>query len=158
MRILVTASVIWISALLAGCAQTEQPSGVTIRALQATGQTFFTPSPQPIWRFAITNSSQSEVCWQSGIETSGDRDHGYSRAGGFIEWPTGTLAPSQGIETNMIVPAKSGISWRAQVEFRPLTRQESEKYKAEAAKFYSSVFELAPYDKKRAIYHDGWHH
>ena len=158
MRFLITASAIVISALLAGCAQTVRPVGVTIRAVHATGETFFTPSPQPIWRFAITNSSSSAVCWQSWIETSGHRDPGYSQAGGFIEWPYGILASGQDIETNMIVPARSGGSWRACVEFRKLSPQESEKYRHEAEQYEVSAFLLSPEGKEIFSYYDEWHY
>lgn len=157
MRFLVTVSVVVISALLAGCAQPMQPDRVTIRAVHATGDTFFTPSPQPIWRFVITNNSQSEVCWQSGVETRGDTNYG--RACLYITWPQGILPPNQRIETNMIVPAKSGIGWRAFIDFRTLTPQESDKIKAEMKEFKGpSEYEWCPHDNKWKSYKDEWHY
>jgi hypothetical protein len=158
MRYWVTTSVVLASALLFGCADAERPDAATIRAVRFTGDTFFTSSPQPIWRFAMTNSSLSEVCWQSGIETRGDRDPGYSRAGGFIEWPEGILASGQGCETNMIVPAKTGSLWRAYIEFWTLSSEESKRYKNEADKFGLPVFHLLPKGRKISLYNDEWHH
>ncbi len=158
MRYWITVSVVLASALLFGCVHTGRANAVKIRTVRFTGDTFFTPSPQPIWRFAITNSCQSEVCWQSGIETSGDRDPGYSRAGGLIEWPEGILASGQGCETNMIVPAKSGSAWRAYVEFWTLSPEEAMKCKIEADKFGLPVFHTMPTRRKILQCNDEWHH
>ena len=52
-----------------------------------------------------------------GIEVRGGGDEEYSHAGGFIDWPEGVLASGQGIQTNMIVPAKAGSAWRAYVDY-----------------------------------------
>ena|ERR1039457_5532871 len=158
MRFWITVSVALGSALLFGCAHTQRADAMKIRAVRFTGDTFFTPSPQPVWRFAITNSSQFEMCWQSGTETSGGGDPGYSRAGGFIEWPEGILASSQGCETNMIVPAKSGSAWRAYVEFWTLTPEEALRCKIEADKFGLPVFHMMPTRRKILRYNDEWHH
>jgi hypothetical protein len=90
---------------------------MTVRALHSTGDSWYKPHPQPIWRFAITNTGRARVFWQAGVEVRGGSDSEYSHAGGFIDWPEGSLPPGQGFETNMIVPAKTGSVWRASVTY-----------------------------------------
>ncbi|MEW6160965.1 MAG: hypothetical protein AB1813_26345 [Verrucomicrobiota bacterium] len=87
---------------------------MTVRTLNFTGD-FWYKTPQPIWRFAITNTGHARVYWQAGIEVRDGSDSEYSHAGGFVNWPEGSLPPGQGLETNMIVPAKAGSVWRASV-------------------------------------------
>jgi len=99
------------------------------------------------------------VCWQSWIETSGEISPGYSKAGAHIEWPQGIMASGQCIETNMIVPAKCGNGWRAVIDFRVITPQESEKIKAQTREFKGvSEYEWCPHDKKWKSSKDEWHH
>jgi hypothetical protein len=117
-----------ISMLLAGCNHNSLSGSMTIRAVASTGGTFYTPHPQPIWTFAVTNTGRCELHWQSGIEVKGGGDTNYSHAGGFIEWPEGILAPGEGVETNMIVPAKTGIVWRAYVEWWTTSMRHMETY------------------------------
>ena len=93
---------------------------MTIQAVSPTRDTWYRP-PQPIWRFAITNTGNCEVVWASSVELVGGDDRDYSDAGGHIEWPDGVLAPGQGLITNMIVPARKGSVWRACIEFWPLS-------------------------------------
>src|SRR5690349_4184470 len=101
--------------MLIGCSTHEQASR-TIRAVGPTGDAFYRP-PQPIWRFAITNTGGSQLIWSSSVEVRNTIDGNYSRAGGHIDWPAGVLAPGESLITNMIVPAKAGAVWRASVEF-----------------------------------------
>ena len=131
MRFSITATVALIAMLLVGCDHKERAEPMTIHVIRATGETFYIPHPQPIWSFAITNLSDSDLHWTSGIEVSGGIDADYSLAGGHIDWPAGMLVASQGIETNMIVPAKSGSVWRAYVEFWSVSHQDSRTYKDE---------------------------
>ena len=158
MRFWITATVLLVAALLVGCGPTEQADPVTIRALRLTGDTWFKPDPQPIWRFTVTNTGKSDVCWRSGVEVRGNIDPKYSRAGGFVEWPEGILAPGRGIETNLIVPAKTGSVWRAYAEFWTLSPQESTKHMAEAEKFGLPVYDLRPRDRRTFLCNDEWHH
>ncbi len=90
---------------------------VTIQVLGPTGDTWYKPHPQPIWRFTITNKTHAPVFWMARISTSDRTDTNYSRAGGFIDWPEGSLNPGQGLETNMIVPANTGSLWCASVDY-----------------------------------------
>jgi hypothetical protein len=117
------------SFLLTGCTHTKPNGEITIQAVRFTGDTFYIPHPQPIWTFAITNSGKTEMEWTSGIEEKGGSNADYSRAGGHIDWPEGTLAPGQGLETNMIVPAKPGTAWRAYVEYRPAAGKNRKTFK-----------------------------
>jgi len=87
------------------------PPMVTISVIGSTGHQWYKP-PQPIWRFAITNSGKSPVTWHSGVIMQGAIDRDFNNAGGHIEWPEGRLLPGQGIETNMIVPAVNGAVWQ----------------------------------------------
>ena len=59
----------------------------------------------------------------------------------------GMLAPGRGIETNLIVPAKTGSVWRAYAEFWTLSPQESTKHMAEAEKFGLPVYDFAERQK-----------
>jgi hypothetical protein len=94
---------------------------MTISAIGATADTFYIPNPQPIWSFAITNTGTNEAQWQAGIEVKGGDPNDYSLAGGHIDWPEGILGPGKSSQTNMIVPAKAGTTWRAYLEFHPTT-------------------------------------
>jgi hypothetical protein len=129
---------------------------VTIRAIAPTGDTFYRP-PQPIWRFAITNSSHCIVLWQSGVEVEGEyRD--YSNAGGHVDWPEGILFPGQCVFTNMIVPAKTN-AWRARVMSWPVSPQDLKKAQADADRFGTSVTDFCPRAQdKETTYNDEWHH
>jgi hypothetical protein len=93
---------------------------MTISTIGPTGDTFYIPHPQPIWEFAITNLGARDVEWRAGIEVRGNSDTNYSHAGGFFDWPEGILAPGQGLHTNMVVPAKSGSVWRANIDYWPI--------------------------------------
>ena len=130
MRFSQTIAVGLISVVVVSCAHVTKPAraGVTIRAVRAVGDTFYLPHPQPIWRFAITNSDSSDAQWMCGIEVRGGGDDEYSHAGGFIDWPEGVLASGQGIETNMIVPAKAGSAWRAYVDYWTLPSRNLKTY------------------------------
>jgi hypothetical protein len=107
-----------------GCSHPPRPS-VTIRAIGPTGDTWYIPHPQPIWRFAITNSGTCAARWDSGVEVRGGSDKDYSHAGGFIDWPEGILGPGEGLLTNMIVPALTGSVWRAEVDYSPAKARDS---------------------------------
>jgi hypothetical protein len=135
-----------------GCSDPKKTS-TTIRAIEPTGETFFTPSPQPIWSFGITNTGETEIEWRSTVELRGKGPQGYSHAGGFIEWPEGVLAPGEGLRTNMIVPAVSNMVWRAAVEFwqRPESIEQNVNSRDHA------TF-LGPREKSKiAWFYDGWH-
>jgi hypothetical protein len=142
--------------VLAGCSHSERAS-VTIHALGPTGDTWYRP-PQPIWRFAITNTGAYEVAWESSVQVRGGSDPDYSHAGGHIDWPEGILLPGQSVITNMIVPGKAGSLWRASVEFWPISPEELRKAQDDAARFGLSVFEFTPRHHRRRIYKDEWHH
>ena len=116
MRTLLSLLLLAIWAL--GCSLPSR-SSMSIRAVRPTGDTWYTPHPQPIWTFAITNTGSIKVQWRSGIEVKGGEDKEYSHAGGFVNRPEGILPPGQGVRTNMIVPALTGAVWRAYVEFWP---------------------------------------
>jgi hypothetical protein len=142
--------------VLIGCSSAERAS-VTIHAIAPTGNAFYSP-PQPIWRFAITNSGNCNVLWQAAVEVKGEhRD--YSNAGGHIDWPEGILQPGQCVFTNMIVPGETN-AWRAWVEFWPVSPQDLKKAQADAEQFKaSSVADFCPRrDGKEATYDDEWHH
>jgi hypothetical protein len=159
MRFSITATVALASALLVGCVHTERAEPMTIRAIRATGETFYTPQPQPIWRFAITNIGTSAACWVAGIEVQGGGDRGYSNAGGHIDWPAGVITPGQGIETNMIVPAKTGSVWRAYVEFWMISPHDLKKSQDDADRFGVSVTEFCPRpESRKELYNEEWHH
>jgi hypothetical protein len=102
---------------LIGCSPAH--CSVTIRTIGSTASTWYTPHPQPIWRFAITNTGTRPVQWFSGVEGKDGNDTNYSRAGGFVDWPEGILMPGEGVVTNMIVPALTGSVWRATVLYCP---------------------------------------
>jgi hypothetical protein len=131
MRPSIAATIALIAISLVGCVHTERGETVTVRAIRASGETFYIPHPQPIWSFAITNRGSSDFHWMSSVEVSGGSDPDYSLAGGYIDWPEGTLASGQGIVTNMIVPAKSGSVWRGYVEYWSVSHQDSRTYKDE---------------------------
>lgn len=153
--------------LLVACSKPKQTlnAEVTIRAVAPTGHTFYRP-PQPIWRFAITNTGDCYVAWMSFVETRDENDQDYSNAGGFIEWPEGILAPGQGLVRPMIVPAKKEIAWRAKVDFRPLTPMEAKEAKEQYARYFGAAGEpsgsseamFAPSRSgETKTFHDQWH-
>ena len=113
--------------LCAGCHHLSQPhtAAVTISAIEATGDTFYTPHPQPIWSFGITNRGTTPLYWEAGVEVQGEHTN-YSHAGGHIDWPEGILPPGSGLQTNMIVPA--GMSWRGWVDYAPHLGDEFKRY------------------------------
>jgi hypothetical protein len=162
MRFWITITIALVPVLIIGCAHTERAGVVRIRAIRFTGDTFFKPNPQPIWRFAITNTGKSYACFASGVEVRGGEDHNFATAGGLIEWPMGALAPGEGIETNMIVPAKSGSEWRGSVSFWLLSPDEYRKYKEQADKIDPGdpemLFGLRPRDRKLLSCNEQWHH
>jgi hypothetical protein len=118
MRLWLTATASLVSVALVSCAQANKSPtcAMLIRSIGPLGERFYSPA-QPIWRFAITNTGTSEACWMAGIQVQGGSDMDYSHAGGHVEWPDGVLAPGYGIETNMIVPARTGSVWRAHIDF-----------------------------------------
>lgn len=132
---------------------------MTIHAVNPTGDTYRHP-PQPIWRFAITNTGSCTAVWKAFVDVRGGPDRDYSVAGGFIEWPMGILEPGRSVVTNMIVPAKTGSVWRASIGYWPLSPQDLKKAQEDAARFGGlSVAEWCPHhpDSQRT-YNDGWHH
>ena len=144
--------------VLVGCSNPYRVS-MRIHAVAPTGETWYRP-PQRIWRFAITNTGDSQVVWNARIEVSGGSDRDYSHAGGHIEWPQGVLAPGQSVFTNMIVPAKTGSVWRASIEFWPLSTQALKTAQDDADRLFGlSVAELCPHPQERkGTYYDEWHH
>jgi hypothetical protein len=143
--------------MLVGCSSPERGS-MTIHAIAPTDDTFYRP-PQPIWRFAITNTGGCDVVWHSSVEVRGGDDRDYSHAGGHIEWPQGVLGPRGNLITNMIVPAKAGSVWRACIEFWPISPQDLEKAQADADRFGLSVVEFSPLPQgRKGTYNDEWHH
>lgn len=158
MRSWITITTALSAAILVSCAHREQSGGVTIRAVRATGSSFGPQVRQPIWRFAVTNTGKSDVVWMSGIEVQGGSDKDYSNAGGHIDWPEGVFAPGQGIETDMIVPAKTGSVWRAYVEFWKVAPEDLKKAQADAARFHERVSIFCPIPKTKGLYNDEWHH
>lgn len=86
-----------------------------IAAIKPTGDSFYTPHPQAIWRFGITNIGNIPLWWSAGVDCKPRADKYYDLAGGHIEWPEGVLEPGKGLETNMIVPA--GVRWRGVVNY-----------------------------------------
>ena len=151
------ASFLVLLLVLVGCSSPERAS-VTIHAIAPTGDTFYRP-PQPIWRFAITNTGNCIVLWQAGVEVKGEhRD--YSNAGGHIDWPEDMLQPRRSVFTNMIVPAKTN-AWRASVDFWPVSPQDLKKAQADANRFGppTSATDFCPRpDGKMGTYNDEWHH
>lgn len=142
--------------LLVGCSQPKQAQ-VTIRAVGPTGDTFYRP-PQPIWRFAITNAGKCDVVWEASVSLKDARDEDFSNAGGHIDSPQGILAPGRGLVTEMIVPAKKEIAWRARVEFWALAPEDLKKAKENAARLGGlSVSEFSPRRGDMGTFHDGWH-
>lgn len=153
--------------LLVACSQPKQTLNpeMTIRAVAPSGDSFYVP-PQPIWRFAITNTGDCYVAWEAFVETCGEHDQDYSNAGGFIEWPEGILAPGESLMKPMIVPAKTEIAWRAALRFWPLTATEANEAKQKYAQYFggfpepsgSSESHFAPRrsEETKAI-HDEWH-
>ena len=115
-----TATIVMFAMLLAIHVRQARDGHVsmTIRALGPTGETWYQPAPQPVWSFAITNTGIRNVEWKAGIDRS-ESDKGFDYAGGFVDWPEGILSPGQGLRTNMIVPAKSGIAWRPMLVYWP---------------------------------------
>jgi hypothetical protein len=112
-----------LSVVLVSCVHLTRSgrATMTIRAIGPTGYTWYQLHPQPIWTFAITNTGSCEVEWRASVEVRGGSDREYSQAGGSVEWPEGLLASGHGLHTNMIVPAKSGGVWRADVDYWPTT-------------------------------------
>lgn len=104
------------AALFAGCISTSNSSTgpVRVRVLGSTGESW---REQPAWKFGVTNSGSLPIDWRANIEVRGVEDKQYSYAGGFIDWPEGSLAPGQGAEAYMIVPRKKGSVWRAVVGY-----------------------------------------
>jgi len=109
--------------VLAGCSNPQRAS-MTINAVAPNGDDTWWSPPQPIWRFAITNTGDCQVVWHSNVQVEGGGDRDYSHAGGHIEWPKGVLALGQSLVTNMIVPAKMGSVWRASIRFWPISDQD----------------------------------
>ena len=143
--------------VLVGCVRPERAS-MTIHAVAPTGDTWYRP-PQPIWRFAITNTGACQLVWTSGVEVRGGSDRDYSHAGGHIEWPQGVLSPGESLFTNMIVPAVTGSVWRASVEFWRVSTQDLQKAQEDAQHFGLSVVEFCPRrPDSKGIYNDEWHH
>lgn len=89
---------------------------MTINAVAATGGTFYKP-PQQVWSFAITNRGPASVLFHAYTTVVGPLDKAFDEAGGFIDWPEGTLAPGKGITTNMLVPGMPGAVWRGEVMY-----------------------------------------
>jgi hypothetical protein len=139
-----------------GCSHHYSPSAA-IRAVGPTGRNWYRP-PQPLWRFAITNTGSSILLWSSVVEAP-NPNLDYSNAGGFIEWPEGFLSPGDGVLTNMLVPAGSNVLWRASLEFWPVRSKDLKKYQKEAAHLNISATEICPRpEKTKRVYHDEWHH
>ncbi|MEI7729686.1 MAG: hypothetical protein WCO56_08935 [Verrucomicrobiota bacterium] len=129
-----------------------------IRAIGPIGESFYNP-PQPIWRFAITNTGTSDARWMAVIQKQGVGDKDYANAGGHIDWPEGVLAPGQGIETNMIVPGRTGSVWRAHVDFWAVSPQDLKTAQSNANHFHCSVIEFCPRPQdKKGVCNDEWHH
>lgn len=130
---------------------------MTIHAVVPTGDTWYQP-PQPIWRFAITNTGTFQLVWESSVEVRGGVDRDYSHAGGHIEWPQGVLAPGESLFTNMVVPAVTGAVWRASVEFWPISTQDLKRAQDDAQRFGLSVVEVRRrHPDTKGIYNDEWH-
>ena len=143
--------------LLVGCGRPEKGS-MTIHALAPTGDTYYRP-PQPIWRFAITNTGSCDVVWESWVEHKGGVDQDYSHAGGHIDWPEGILAPGQSVFTNMIVPARAGSEWRACITFWPVSPEDVKRSQGEAERFDSPASDFCPHPEgQKRVYNDEWHH
>ena len=156
MRFWLTAIVALVSVALVSCthAKKSPTSAMMIRAIGPLGQSFY---KQPIWRFAITNTGASDVCWMAWTQVQGASDKDYSNGGGHIDWPEGVFAPGQGLETNMIVPGKMGSVWRAYVEFWTISPQELQKSQSDAARFGESANRFCPHrEDKKGIYYDEW--
>jgi len=152
-----TALLLLVLLLLVGCSRPE-PASMTIHAVASTGDTWYQP-PQPIWQFAITNTSKSHVIWDSKVEVKGGSDKDYSHAGGHIQWPEGILGPGQSLFTNMIVPAKSGSVWRASIDFWPISAEKL-RIAQEQAKHhkYEPVSSFCPRPgNTMGTYNDEWH-
>ena len=144
--------------VLVGCASPPERASMTIHAVAATGDTWYVP-PQPIWRFAITNTGNCEVVWESSVDVRDRDDQDYSHAGGHIDWPDGVLLPGQGVFANMIVPAKAGKVWRASVTFWPVSAQDVKRYESEAERFPLPVGHVLPCPEgSERRYNDEWHH
>jgi hypothetical protein len=90
-----------------------------IKAVGPTGHSFY-KYPQPIWSFSLTNTGSYDVKWICLVDIRGNWPEEYRDAIGFVRWPEGTLAPGQGLETNMIVPAEAGSVWRPTVYYWPV--------------------------------------
>jgi hypothetical protein len=143
--------------VLVGCSSPERAS-MTIHAIAPTGDTWYRP-PQPIWRFAITNTGTCQLVWESCVEVRGGSDREYSHAGGHIEWPQGVLAPSESLFTNMIVPAATRSVWRATVEFWRVSARDLKKAHDDAPRFGYSTSEFCPRrPDTKGTFNDEWHY
>ncbi len=80
--------------VLCGCSHVGMDhSDMTIAAIKPTGDSFYTPHPQTIWRFGITNIGNIPLQWSAGVDCNPHADKYYDLAGGHIDWPEGVLGP-----------------------------------------------------------------
>ncbi len=151
------ASVLIIVLLLLGCRSPDRAS-VKIHAIGPIGETFWT-APQPIWRFAITNTSDAIVLWKAGVEING-KNRDYSIAGGFIDWPEGILQPKQTLLTNMIVPATTN-GWRGSIDYWTVSLADVREAESNANRFgggKSAAEWCRHVERDKATDKDEWHH